>query len=43
MVFIGQGRGIRLLLHDLSFRHESQLDQGLEAVADTKHQSVSLI
>ena len=38
-----QCRGIELLCHDLTFRNQSQLDQRLEAVADTKHQTISLI
>ena len=38
-----QCRGIGLLCHDLTFRNQSQLDQRLEAVADTKHQTISLI
>ena len=40
---VGQGRRIRLLLYDLSFRNESELDECLEAIADTEHESVTLI
>ena len=39
----GKGWRIRSLLHNPAFRHKPQLDQGLETVADAKHQSVTLI
>ena len=38
-----QGRGISSLLTDASLRNQTKLDEGLEAVADTKHQTVALI
>ena len=40
---VRQRRGICLLLLDHAIRHQSQLDQCLETVADAKHQSVSFV
>ena len=42
-VVVGQCGCLCILSHDGAIRHQSQLDQGLEAVADTKAQAVSLI
>ena len=39
----GQRRRIRRLTGDLTVRNQSQLDQRLEAVADSQRQSVSLL
>ena len=39
----GQSRGILRLSENLTVRNESQFDQCLESVADTKGKSVSLI
>ena len=36
-----QCRGILLLTGNLPIGHQSELDQGLEAVADAKHKAVS--
>ena len=34
---VGKGRHFRLNIHDFAVGYQPKLDQGLEAVADSKH------
>ena len=36
----GKGRALRVSIHDLAEFKESQLDQSMEAVADTRHEAI---
>ena len=40
---VGQCRRILFLSTDLTVRYQSQFDQGLESIADTKCQTIALI